>query len=73
MHIDHCFEYLRQSTLCGHATFEIEGYTPLFVPGEGVATTVSGWGIEHECVDYDSISAYQIAREHEYNLTWFEA
>ncbi|PCG89623.1 Protein of unknown function DUF3328 [Penicillium occitanis (nom. inval.)] len=73
VHIDHCFEYLRQSTLCGHANFEIEGYTPLFVPGEGVATTVSGWGIEHDCVDYDSISAFQIAREHEYNLTWFEA
>ncbi|KAI9833745.1 MAG: hypothetical protein M1819_003478 [Sarea resinae] len=70
VHIDHCFEYLRQSTLCGHAIFEIEGYTPLFVEGEGVATTVSGWGLEHTCIDYDAIYNYQVNQEKEYNRTW---
>ncbi|PYH83785.1 hypothetical protein BO82DRAFT_331034 [Aspergillus uvarum CBS 121591] len=71
VHVNHCFEYLRQSVLCGNAIFEIEGYTPLFVPDEGVATTVSGWGVEHECVDYDAISRFQIDRERQYNRTWF--
>lgn len=70
VHVDHCFEYLRQSTLCGRATFEIEGYTPLFVGNGEVATTVSGWGVEHSCIDYDALYKYQVDQEAAYNLTW---
>ncbi|EFX06399.1 hypothetical protein CMQ_6720 [Grosmannia clavigera kw1407] len=71
-HIDHCFEYLRQSISCGSA-FQIEGASPLKVPGEkGKASTVTGWGTEHSCINFEALRAFQINQERRYNATWHE-
>ncbi|EHK26507.1 uncharacterized protein TRIVIDRAFT_111968 [Trichoderma virens Gv29-8] len=69
-HVDHCFEYLRQSISCG-AGFSLEGHSPLIVEGEvGEASTVTGWGIEHNCINFEVLRAFQIEQERVYNTTW---
>ena len=71
MHLDHCFEYLRQAISCGSA-FDIEGSSPLADPGEKghIASTVTGWGVEHNCIDFEALRNFQIDQEKLYNSTW---
>ncbi|KAG8422012.1 hypothetical protein J3459_010771 [Metarhizium acridum] len=69
-HIDHCFEYLRQAISCGSG-FAVEGHSPLVVDGQlGEASTVTGWGIEHDCINFEALRAFQIDQERVYNATW---
>ena len=70
--MDHCFEYLRQAISCGSA-FQIEGSSPLDIPGEEghhLASTVTGWGVEHDCINFEALRAFQINQERAYNATW---
>jgi hypothetical protein len=69
VHVDHCFEYLRQALSCGGGEIVLEGYSPL-TSGKTVSTSVSGWGREHRCIDFDALTQYQIQQEAKYNLTW---
>jgi len=66
-HVDHCFEYLRQSISCG-GDITIEGHSPL-----GDATPVTGWGAEHSCIDFERLRQFQIDQEKKYNQTWQQA
>ena len=50
-HIDHCFDYLRQSLMCCGDT-ALEGGATVF-PGEVIGT--DGWGAQHICKNYDDI------------------
>lgn len=60
-HIYHCFDYIRQSIMCcGDTTLE----KARTVGGE-LARGVDGWGVGHECRDYDAI--YRYAAEHRSN------
>jgi hypothetical protein len=70
VHVEHCFEYLRQAISCG-SLFAIEGDTPLDVEGEkGHASTVTGWGVEHDCFNFEALRVFQIEQEGRYNATW---
>jgi hypothetical protein len=70
IHVEHCFEYLRQSISCG-SLFAIEGETPLVAEGEeGLASTVTGWGVEHDCFNFEALRVFQIEQERKYNTTW---
>jgi hypothetical protein len=66
-HVDHCFEYLRQSISCG-GDITIEGHSPL-----GDATPVTGWGTEHSCIDFERLRQFQVDQEKKYNQTWQQA
>lgn len=70
-HMEHCFEYLRLSISCG-SPFTVEGSSPLADPrGHGlIASTVTGWGIEHDCINYEAMRTFQINQEKQYNQTW---
>ena len=69
VHIDHCFEYLRQALSCGGEDIVLEGYSPLMHDGR-VSTAVSGWGRAHRCIDFDALADFQTQQEARYNLTW---
>lgn len=71
VHVEHCFEYLRQGISCG-GDLIIEGNSPIKV-GKGHATSVTGWGVEHDCIDIDLLWQFQIQQEEKYNLTWQNA
>lgn len=47
-HMDHCFDYLRQGIMCA-------GDTTLEWPKEGSKGVVDGWGVTHQCRDWDDI------------------
>ncbi|KAI8626508.1 hypothetical protein F5Y19DRAFT_218600 [Xylariaceae sp. FL1651] len=68
VHVEHCFEYLRQGISCG-GDLIIEGNSPILV-GHGHATSVTGWGVEHDCIDFDRLRQFQIEQEAKYNRTW---
>ncbi|KAK3313637.1 hypothetical protein B0H66DRAFT_484233 [Apodospora peruviana] len=68
VHVEHCFEYLRQGISCG-GDLIIEGNSPIKV-GAGHATSVTGWGVEHDCIDFDLLRKFQIDQEAKYNETW---
>lgn len=68
VHVEHCFEYLRQAISCG-GDLVIEGSSPIKV-GKGHATSVTGWGVEHECIDFERLRQFQIDQEAKYNMTW---
>ncbi|KAH7028213.1 uncharacterized protein B0I36DRAFT_205408, partial [Microdochium trichocladiopsis] len=68
VHVEHCFEYLRQGISCG-GDLVIEGSSPIKV-GRGHATSVTGWGVEHECIDFERLRQFQIDQEAKYNMTW---
>ncbi|KAF2399358.1 hypothetical protein EJ06DRAFT_478226 [Trichodelitschia bisporula] len=56
-HLDHCFDYLRQAVMCsGDTALE----KAMVVDGER-RREVLGWGVEHECRDYEAI--FKFARE----------
>ncbi|KAG8408981.1 hypothetical protein J3458_019988 [Metarhizium acridum] len=55
---------------CGSG-FAVEGHSPLVVDGQlGEASTVTGWGIEHDCINFEALRAFQIDQERVYNATW---
>ncbi|OQE05226.1 hypothetical protein PENVUL_c026G01293 [Penicillium vulpinum] len=68
LHVLHCFEYLRQAISCG-GDLIIEGSSPIKV-GNGHATSVTGWGVQHDCIDFELLRQFQIEQERKYNLTW---
>ncbi|KAK4209259.1 hypothetical protein QBC37DRAFT_294966 [Rhypophila decipiens] len=68
VHVEHCFEYLRQGISCG-GDLIIEGNSPIKV-GEGHATSVTGWGVEHDCINFELLRKFQIEQEGRYNQTW---
>ncbi|CDM33107.1 hypothetical protein DTO013E5_5704 [Penicillium roqueforti] len=68
LHVLHCFEYLRQAISCG-GDLIIEGSSPIKV-GKGHATSVTGWGVEHDCIDFELLRQFQIEQERKFNLTW---
>ncbi|KAL2814808.1 hypothetical protein BJX63DRAFT_391661 [Aspergillus granulosus] len=50
-HSNHCVEYLRQAVMCsGDLTLE-----PAEIIDGQVSHSVSGWGVEHQCRDWDYI------------------
>lgn len=56
-HIYHCFDYIRQAIMChGDTTLE----KARTVNGK-LVRGVDGWGVEHECRNYEAISAYAAA------------
>lgn len=71
VHVGHCFEYLRQAITCGGGDIILEGYSPL-TNGTSVSNSVSGWGREHKCINFQALAEYQIDQEAKYNLTWQE-
>ncbi|KAK3681698.1 hypothetical protein B0T22DRAFT_300091 [Podospora appendiculata] len=68
VHVEHCFEYLRVGISCG-GDLIIEGNSPIKV-GEGHATSVTGWGVEHDCINFERLREFQIEQEAKYNATW---
>jgi hypothetical protein len=51
-HIPHCFDYIRQGLMCaGDMTLE---KAKVNANGERIRD-VNGWGVEHECKDWDAI------------------
>jgi hypothetical protein len=64
-HINHCFDYLRQAVMCsGDTTLE-----KAVVGDDGnVERIIEGWGVEHQCRDYDAIYAFAAAN-HAHNET----
>ncbi|KAI1857176.1 uncharacterized protein JN550_013413 [Neoarthrinium moseri] len=51
-HVNHCFDYIRQSLMCsGDMTLEHSREPPL---GEK-RTDTDGWGVEHQCKDWDAL------------------
>ncbi|KAM7215687.1 protein of unknown function (DUF3328) domain containing protein [Rhypophila decipiens] len=68
VHVEHCFEYLRQGISCG-GDLIIEGNSPIKV-GKGHATSVTGWGVEHDCINFELLRKFQIEQEGRYNQTW---
>lgn len=62
-HIYHCFDYLRQALLC-HGDTTLEKARVVEGPNGASQTVrgVDGWGVTHQCRDYDSI--YALANAH---------
>lgn len=56
-HVEHCFDYLRQSLMCyGDLTLEWPRTEP-----DGTREAVDGWGIEHQCRNWVSSSFVLLA------------
>ena len=68
VYVDHCFEYLRQAISCG-GDLTIEGASPIKV-GNGTATSVIGWGVKHDCINFELLRSFQIEQEKRYNISW---
>ncbi|KAJ0413628.1 hypothetical protein BJY00DRAFT_319625 [Aspergillus carlsbadensis] len=65
-HINHCFDYLRQSIMCaGDMAIEWPRAEP-----SGERIVVDGWGIPHECEDWDNIMDYM--RANHFNMSTTE-
>ncbi|KAK8867612.1 hypothetical protein PGQ11_006190 [Apiospora arundinis] len=64
IHMEHCFGSLRLSISCG-SPFAVEGSSPLADPRGHrlVASTVTGWGVEHDCVNYEAMWSFPINQE----------
>ena len=59
LHLNHCFDYLRQAIMCaGDTALE----KAMVVDGRPIRS-VDGWGVEHECRDYSSI--FNFAAQHQ--------
>ena len=64
-HIHHCFDYLRQSIMCsGDMTLESSA-----VEDDGSRITVDGWGVSHQCKNWDSIWEYMLNNHSPHNNT----
>jgi hypothetical protein len=61
MHIDHCFDYLRQLLMCNlELTYESARVEP-----DGERRAVDGWGTVHQCKDWSAINDWMLE-----NWTW---
>ncbi|KAI9755517.1 MAG: hypothetical protein M4579_004243 [Chaenotheca gracillima] len=56
MHPDHCLDYLRQTLMC-HGDTTIE-FPHVSGTGENVTANVNGYGVTHQCKDWDAIIAF---------------
>ncbi len=56
-HIYHCFDYIRQAIMCSGDTTLEKGRT---IDGK-LTRGVDGWGVAHECRDFDTIYTYAAA------------
>ncbi|KAI2696656.1 hypothetical protein CBS147333_9560 [Penicillium roqueforti] len=65
-HTDHCFEYLRLSITCG----DFLVLEPASPPGTAPELTAGGlgWGVIHECIDFDALRKWQAAKRQESDL-----
>ena len=55
-HLEHCFDYLRQGIMCaGDLTLESAR-----VEKDGSRIQVDGWGIAHQCRDWNAIKTFAI-------------
>ncbi|KAF4539579.1 uncharacterized protein LTHEOB_9968 [Lasiodiplodia theobromae] len=53
VHVEHCYDYLRQATLClGDTTLEGPAYRE-----DGTTSNTDGMGIKHQCRDMDFVRA----------------
>jgi len=64
-HIQHCFEYLRQSIMCCGDT-ALEGAETTFPDG---VKGSDGWDAKHVCKDYRKVYEY-LERERANDLVW---
>jgi hypothetical protein len=63
-HVAHCFDYLRQALMCaGDMTIEHSMMEPL---GQKRVTT-DGWGVEHQCSDWDEMTAWTLSHKANYS------
>ena len=63
-HVTHCFDYLRQALMCaGDMTIEHAMESPL---GQKRITT-DGWGVKHQCSDWDEMAAWTLSRKANYS------
>jgi len=53
-HVDHCFDYLRQSIMC-YGDTALEGIANTFPEG---VVGVDGWNVKHVCKNYDTLISY---------------
>jgi Mycotoxin biosynthesis protein UstYa len=70
-HVDHCFEYLRLSVMCGD-TLMMEGGSPRGSPPEWRVDAWGnplGWGNRRECIDWEALVDWQGDMAAEYNRT----
>jgi hypothetical protein len=58
-HINHCFEYIRQSIMCA-GDVALEGAATTFPPGESGEDRggSDGWDAKHVCKNYDQVYRY---------------
>lgn len=64
-HVEHCFDYLRQSIMCaGDMTIEHALEPPL---GEKRETT-DGWGVKHQCKDWNEIMNWTLEHKAKHDL-----
>lgn len=71
-YISNCFEYLRQSIVCGD-TLTLEGESPPGTPHDlrvGPRESRLGWGTRRECIDWEGLVSWQGEMERAYNETW---
>jgi len=52
VHVEYRFEYLHQAITRGGGPIT-EGNSPIMSGEEHHATPVTGWGVEHECIDFE--------------------
>ena len=62
IHILHCLDYLRQLVMCG-------GDMTLEWPAPGQRVNVDGWGISHQCQDWNAIYEWSSAHRSPLNIS----
>ncbi|KAH7049248.1 hypothetical protein B0J12DRAFT_664594 [Macrophomina phaseolina] len=61
-HVEHCFEYLRQSLMClGDTTIENRDIIE--------STATSGWHVQRKCYDYKALYDYHVDQQRLFNET----
>lgn len=63
-HVFHCFDYIRQALMC-NADMTVEWPR---VEEDGSRFAVDGWGIDHQCKDWDSVMAWM--EENRFRQPW---
>lgn len=64
-HVEHCFDYLRQSIMCaGDMTIEHAREPPL----GGKRETTDGWGVEHQCKDWNEMVHWTLDHRAKHSL-----
>ena len=58
-HIDHCFDYLRQSLMCA-ADLTLEGAR---VEPDGSRVTIDGWGVTHRCRRWEDVVDFAVNQD----------